>query len=277
MSRVLARAEQKITSPYGLRSGGFHNGIDLGWSTPESENNVYSNCKGKVVTVVTGQGNCYPNGPRTWGNYVKIQHDNGYSSLYAHLDKIYVKNGQEVDENTIIATMGNTGYSNGRHLHFEVKNASGYYIDPTPYLSKSILDNSTPSSNGNATIKAIQSTLNSRYNTGLAVDGVFGPNTKKALVKGLQTELNSQLGANLVVDGIFGANTKKACPNLSSGMSGNITYLVQAMLNIKGYNTNGVDGIFGKQTNNAVKEFQSKNGLSIDSICGKNTFEKLFT
>ena len=132
-----------------------------------------------------------------------------------------------------------------------------------------------PTPSGDSTIKSIQSTLNSRYNTGLAVDGIFGSKTKKAMVKGLQIELNSQCGAKLVVDGIFGSKTKKACPVLKNGVRGNITWLVQSMLYIKGYSIK-IDSIYGSETGIAVGKFQSNNGLKSDRLCGPNTFEKLF-
>ena len=122
----------------------------------------------------------------------------------------------------------------------------------------------------------IQTTLNNRYGTGLVVDGYYGNNTKKALVKGLQHELNIQYGARLSEDGIFGINTKKACPIVRIGARGNITWLIQAMLYCKGYNTNGIDGIYGQGTKNAVYNFQRNNSLLADGVCGKNTFEKLF-
>ena len=61
----------------------------------------------------------------------------------------------------------------------------------------------TPKPSGNDTIKGIQQWLNDNYGTGIAVDGFYGSQTKKALVKALQTELNKQFNRNLKVDGIF--------------------------------------------------------------------------
>lgn len=133
-----------------------------------------------------------------------------------------------------------------------------------------------PSYSGDDTIKKIQQWLNNEYATGLNVDGYYGPKTKEALVKGLQTELNKQFRANLEVDGIFGNATKGACRNIKEGARGNITKLIQSALYCKGYNTNGVDGIFGGGTNRAVRSFQADKGLGVDGIVGKNTFEKLF-
>ena len=121
----------------------------------------------------------------------------------------------------------------------------------------------------------IQEWLNRHYNTGLALDNIYGPKTKAALIKGLQTELNTQYNKGLAVDGIFGNATKNACINVREGAEGNITMLIQMALFIKGYNLS-MDKKFGPDTTAKVKEFQKANGLSVDGICGKLTFEKLF-
>ena len=64
-------------------------------------------------------------------------------------------------------------------------------------------------------------------------------------------------------------------PTLRKGARGNITKLLQEKLVSLGYNTNGVDGIFGSGTEKAVISFQKNNGLVIDGIVGKNTWNKL--
>ena len=124
-------------------------------------------------------------------------------------------------------------------------------------------------------VAEIQATLNDRYGLNISVDNIYGNETKKALVKGLQTELNKQFGSKLAVDGIFGTNTYNACINVRKGAKGNITYLIQAMLVCHSFDIDA-DGIFGPATEIAVKEFQKRNGLSVDGIIGKNTFNKLF-
>ena len=124
-------------------------------------------------------------------------------------------------------------------------------------------------------VAEIQKILNERYGLNIGVDNIYGNETRKALVKGLQTELNKQYGRGLSVDGIFGNNTYKACINVREGAKGNITWLIQAMLVCHSFDIS-VDGIFGNATKNAIKELQKRNGLSVDGICGKNTFNKLF-
>lgn len=123
-------------------------------------------------------------------------------------------------------------------------------------------------------VATIQSTLNSRYNTGIAVDNIYGKETKKALVKALQTELNKQYNRGLAVDGIFGNLTKNACISLKKGAKGNMTWTLQAMLVCKGYSIE-VDSDFGINTENAVKDFQSKNRLVVDGIARKKYFCKI--
>lgn len=133
-----------------------------------------------------------------------------------------------------------------------------------------------PSQNENkGNVARIQSTLNDRYGLNIAVDNIYGNETRKALVKGLQIELNKQYNRGLAVDGIFGTNTYNACINVRKGAEGNITYLIQAMLICHSFDIDA-DGIFGTATETAVKEFQKRNGLSADGIVGKNTFNKLF-
>lgn len=124
-------------------------------------------------------------------------------------------------------------------------------------------------------IAQIQSTLNSNYGLNIAVDNIFGKQTKKALVTALQTELNKQYNKNLKVDGIFGPLTKEACVSVRKGARGNITWILQALLYCRSYNPNGVDGIFGNGTKIAVEHYQHDKGLTQDGVAGRNTFESL--
>lgn len=172
-----------------------------------------------------------------------------------------------------------------RHNMFVNTTCPGPYLQSKfPYIAEEVnkrlegqsISTPTTSTSGDEVIKYIQNKLNARYNAILNVDGIFGPLTKKAMVKGLQIELNTQCGARLNIDGIFGSLTKSACPNVKQGMRGNITWLIQARLYTLGFNTNGVDGIYGSGTKNAVAKYQSSVNIASDGICGKNTFEKLF-
>lgn len=137
--RVINDSVNRITQGY---IPGVHRGVDLGWRSDESQNEVHSNCKGTVYLTMDNipDGSEYGGG---WGNYVLIRHPNGLFSRYAHLKSgLRVKQGQAVDESTILGIIGSSGRAYGRHLHYEVQTSSSSAdrIDPTPYLSKPIYE-----------------------------------------------------------------------------------------------------------------------------------------
>ncbi len=121
------RGKGYITSLFGERldpfSGNkaFHGGIDLGCKvgTPVRAIEV-----GKVEIADYS---------KSYGYYVVIKHDYGYSSVYGHLSKILVKKGDVVTYDTVIAKSGNTGKSTGPHLHFEIR-YKNKRIDPLQYV-----------------------------------------------------------------------------------------------------------------------------------------------
>ena len=84
----------------------------------------------------------------------------------------------------------------------------------------------------------------------------------------LQEECNKQGFSNQKVDGIAGPNTLNGSPMVRRGARGNITKLIQEKLGIS------ADGIFGANTEVAVKNYQRTNGLSVDGIVGRNTWRK---
>ena len=119
--------------------------------------------------------------------------------------------------------------------------------------------------------------LNSGYSAGLTVDGLWGPKTRKAATAALQAELNAQFSKGLAVDGIWGSKTKAACVNVKQGARGNLTRIIQGVLYCRGYDPKGFDGIFGAGCAAAVKAFQTNQGLSADSVVGKNTWAVLMS
>ncbi|MNE99280.1 Murein DD-endopeptidase MepM [compost metagenome] len=70
----------------------------------------------------------------SYGNYIVVNHNNGYYSLYAHMSRLNVKVGQVVGRGSVIGYMGSTGHSTGTHLHFEIWKGKpmggGYRINP---------------------------------------------------------------------------------------------------------------------------------------------------
>jgi len=67
------------------------------------------------------------------GNYVSVAHENGFSSKYAHMGKIYVKAGQKVTSDNILGEVGLTGHTSGPHTHLEITH-NGTWIDPEKLL-----------------------------------------------------------------------------------------------------------------------------------------------
>lgn len=117
-----------ITDYMGPRWGRMHNGIDIsgtGYGSP-----VYAANDGTVTEIATGYGNNIGStGMATFGNRIDINHNNGYTTRYAHLKDVYVREGQAVTMGEVIGTMGNSGYSTGTHLHFEVR-YNGELLNP---------------------------------------------------------------------------------------------------------------------------------------------------
>ena len=114
-------SSNKITSPYGTRSRGFHSGIDLAAKTGTS---VYAAAGGTVELASWYYG---------YGNCIVINHGNGVKTRYAHLSAYKVSVGTTVSRGQLIALSGNTGNSTGPHLHFEVI-VNGVTKNPVNYL-----------------------------------------------------------------------------------------------------------------------------------------------
>lgn len=117
-----------VTSPFGVSrsNGNKHKGVDL---VGTNSKHIYPINYGRVITTSYDSGG--------YGNYVVIDHGNNYWSLYAHMKKIHVEEGQSVNKNTILGVEGSTGRSTGSHLHLEIRkgsNNSSNVINPISFL-----------------------------------------------------------------------------------------------------------------------------------------------
>ena len=110
-----------VTSPFGMRWGRMHTGIDIGvpYGTP-----IRAAASGQVIYAGWMDG---------YGNLVFIDHGRGISTGYAHQSSIAVSNGQAITQGQVIGYVGCTGHCFGPHLHFEVR-VNGTPVDPLAYL-----------------------------------------------------------------------------------------------------------------------------------------------
>jgi murein DD-endopeptidase MepM/ murein hydrolase activator NlpD len=117
-------AEGVVTSGYGWRWGRMHQGIDIAApiGTP-----IVAAAAGTVIGVGWQDG---------YGNTVKLEHLDGSVTLYGHNDRNLVTHGQQVEKGEQIAEMGNTGFSTGSHLHFEIHLGDQQIVDPITLLSE---------------------------------------------------------------------------------------------------------------------------------------------
>ena len=115
------RGTYRSTSGFGPRWGRMHEGHD--WAGPRGTP-IHSTADG-VVTFAGRQSG--------YGNMIKIRHDFGFETRYAHLSRIRVEVGQRVSRGERIGDMGNTGRSTGTHLHYEVR-VGGKPVNPMKYI-----------------------------------------------------------------------------------------------------------------------------------------------
>ncbi len=111
----------QFTSPFGMRWGRLHAGIDIAAPTGTP---IRAADSGKVVLLGFTGG---------YGNYTCIAHSASLSSCYGHQSGYSTSNGASVSKGQTIGFVGNTGNSTGPHLHFEVR-VNGNPVDPMGYL-----------------------------------------------------------------------------------------------------------------------------------------------
>jgi murein DD-endopeptidase MepM/ murein hydrolase activator NlpD len=124
---LLPLREYTVTSPFGQRWGRLHPGVDL--SAPEGTK-YYAAAAGTVILCRWNSG---------YGYNVMIDHGGGVISVYGHSSKLLCKEGQKVQAGDLIALVGNTGFSFGAHLHFEIR-LNGTPIDPIPFMRRNGVD-----------------------------------------------------------------------------------------------------------------------------------------
>lgn len=125
------KGEVRVSSPFGWRTFGgkreYHKGIDL-VGTDKTVRAVVGGVVGQSIIITDPK-----NRTSEWGNYVRIDGEDGRLYYYCHLAKRLVSRGDNVSVGDALGIEGSTGKSTGSHLHFEVRE-NGSSIDPTKIL-----------------------------------------------------------------------------------------------------------------------------------------------
>lgn len=118
----------RLSSPFGMRfhpilkKNRMHNGVDM---AAPANTLIYAARGGLVITTAYQKDGA--------GNYVQIDHGDGYRSIYMHMTRYVVKSGDYVVPGQIIGYVGSTGLSSGNHLHFGISK-NGVYVNPMEYI-----------------------------------------------------------------------------------------------------------------------------------------------
>ena len=238
MGRLFKNYDNKITQAY---KPGTHNGIDLvgkgnnnvsclDYITAHSDGTVVETVKNYTTTDKTGS---------SYGNYVKIQHSNGYYTLYAHMKhgSVTVSVGDKVTQGQAIGYMGNTGHSFGAHLHFEVRNESNTKIDPTPYIDANLPGisgtiNSTPASSDKESVRTY--TVQKGDTLWGIAKKYLGNGSRYSEIKRLNGLTSDTINVGQVLKLYSNADIQSSGSNTASGSTA-------AMKNIPSYVKNGLN------------------------------------
>lgn len=121
---VVKPAEGTFTSSSGVHWGPLHAGIDI------------ANVLGTSILAAMG-GTVIDSGPASgFGQWIRIQHDDGSIAVYGHMETLDVTVGKRVTAGQRIAGMGNRGFSTGSHLHLERYPTGSGAVDPLPWFAE---------------------------------------------------------------------------------------------------------------------------------------------
>ncbi|WP_458206916.1 peptidoglycan hydrolase [Haladaptatus sp. NG-SE-30] len=275
----------QITSDYyDSRDGGTrtHRGIDIDWETGQP---IYAARAGTVTTASYTSG---------YGYRVKIDHDGGYRTRYAHCQSdLKVNVGDWVDRGDHIADLGGSG-GYEPHLHFDIKRNGSYvyvpgdagdWVDTSDPIPKDYAGISGTNGDGSTSyswptysygdqeeaVYSIQYLLEEHGHALNYHDGIYGSEVQNAVE-------SFQSNHGLAVDGIVGPNTWGELYVTVWDANNDpwwATYGAQHHLRYgQGYSI-AVDGYYGPETENAVRDFQSNADITVDGIIGHDTWQAL--
>ncbi len=122
--RLLPPVAGTVSSGFGKRAGGVHEGID-----------ILAPAGAQVRAASGGRVEYTGSRKRGYGNAVVLDHGDGITTLYGHLATIRVHSGETVPAGAVIGTVGRSGNATTHHLHFELR-VDGEAVDPAPYLNR---------------------------------------------------------------------------------------------------------------------------------------------
>jgi len=127
---IEALDQLQLVSGFGIRINPFHKGKykhqGMDFAAPRGTL-VQATAPGKIKRVRVSSLLA------GYGNYITIDHGNGFTTLYAHLDDLFVRNGEKVSKGQIIGTVGSSGGSMAPHLHYEI-HLKGKPVDPVVFM-----------------------------------------------------------------------------------------------------------------------------------------------
>ena len=201
-----------------------------------------------VSTVTTNNQNA--RGTASYGNFVKIRHDDGTKSLYAHLKpgSVSVTTGERINEGDKIGTMGNTGNARGVHLHFEVRNSDETRVNPADYMASKkqaepVFESGIKEDNSSDSVSASDSPIPSLDNR----------TTKNVTIRGsINKVVDKSSDSSDVID-----SDSSDSHNVESGYLGNLNYKHGSI--VDGLKLIGVDSSYGYRTllahANGIKDY----------------------
>lgn len=118
---IITSAFAQRTDPFDPQSTEFHKGIDI---APEGEGDIIAYAD---ATVLLAEYDL------SYGNFIKLKHNDGTETIYAHCSSLLVSKGERVNAGQNIAVAGDSGEATGVHLHFEIR-INGEAVDPMKYF-----------------------------------------------------------------------------------------------------------------------------------------------
>lgn len=187
-NHILASKQEYCTWDYGTREPEYssHKGVDV-INDVGGACDVIAVADGEVVYVQDGVPG-HDERVYTAGNFVRIRHENGVYTRYLHMTNgsIKVKIGQKVKAGTVLGHEGETGYSFGVHLHFDVNDGKNY-VDPLPYLmgQKSFYNSTKKNTNTANKTNTVTKTLKTGTKVVLKKTPLYGSATTNTIANTL--------------------------------------------------------------------------------------------